>query len=77
MQGRSHAEFRSLFEKIIDEMQEAGCVTDANNLCRKYLSKLTLNNKNNSLQKCAALVATLLFDLFKQSNNAIGCRNNV
>ena len=40
MGGRSHSEFRSLFEEKVDEMEEYTCAPDVARLCRAYLSKL-------------------------------------
>ena len=41
MGGRPHAEFRSLFEQKIDEMEEFECLVSPAALCRAYLTKIT------------------------------------
>ena len=41
MGKRGHSDFRSLFEKHIDDMEEHGCKPDEGRLCRAYMSKIS------------------------------------
>ena len=41
MRGRTHGDFRSLFETKIEEMMERDCCPNEDTLCRNYLAKIT------------------------------------
>ena len=43
MRGKTHSEFRSLWEAKIDEMEEYGCLPDTDTLRRRSLCKITDN----------------------------------